>query len=86
MVHFADDRDMENMDEDIELGVGSVCISVYSFVYSIHSFINHVHMMVFSQDGLKASFHQEDSGEDARDESRHGHPIPDQERFLPIGW
>ncbi|EPB70304.1 hypothetical protein ANCCEY_10606 [Ancylostoma ceylanicum] len=58
MVHFADDRDMENMDEDIELGVGA--------------------------DGLKGGFQQEDGGEDAREENRLGHPIPDQERFLPI--
>ncbi|ETN77804.1 hypothetical protein NECAME_10784 [Necator americanus] len=58
MVHFADDRDMENMDEDLELGVDA--------------------------DGLKINFHQEEGGEEAREESRHGNPIPDQERFLPI--
>ncbi|RCN48848.1 hypothetical protein ANCCAN_05132 [Ancylostoma caninum] len=58
MVHFADDRDMENMDEDIELGVGT--------------------------DGMKGGFQQEDGNEDPREEGRLGHPIPDQERFLPI--
>ncbi|VDM81539.1 unnamed protein product [Strongylus vulgaris] len=62
MVHFADDRDMENMeniDEDIELGVGT--------------------------DGLKVSFQREDGSGDTHEENRHGNPIPDQERFLPIG-
>ncbi|VDO18509.1 unnamed protein product [Heligmosomoides polygyrus] len=57
MVHFADDRDMEHIEDDLELGVGN--------------------------ESLKMTYQHENQCR-GTPETRAGHPIPDQERFLPI--
>ncbi|XGW32134.1 hypothetical protein V3C99_010369 [Haemonchus contortus] len=78
MVHFADDRDMENMDEELELGVGN---NDKNSVYQ--GSLQSAKLQVQLQEGLKISYPHENRSAETP-EGRPYNPIPDQERFLPI--